>query len=147
MRRETKMRRERDKDERREISTSPPEFIAKHVPCQSDSHSKQGPSVRTLWHDTEMMVSPTKLIVHFALPVPISQSASTSHLKIEKFEDALHLFGKFCPQGYKKSSTRYTFTNPQHFGPQERGGKTGFQTCTTWTRTVVRPYCSWPVRS
>ena len=51
-----------------------------------------------------MMVSPTKRIVHFASPVPKSQSASPSHLKIEKFEDDLHLFGKFCPQCYKKSS-------------------------------------------
>ena len=29
------------------------------------------------------------------------------------------------------------FTNPQHFGPQERGGETSFQPCTTVTRTVV----------
>ena len=30
-----------------------------------------------------------------------------------------------------------TFTNPQRFASQERGGKTSFQTCTTLTRTVV----------
>ena len=51
-----------------------------------------------------MMVSPTKRIVHFAFPVPKSQSASPSHLRIEKLENGLRLFGKFCPQSYKKSS-------------------------------------------
>ena len=104
MRRETKMKRETKMRIETKISTSPPEFIAKQVPYPPDLFSKQELSVKTLWHDTQMMVSPTKRIVHFASPVPKSQSASPSHLKIEKFEDDLHLFGKFCPQSYKKSS-------------------------------------------
>ena len=87
-----------------QLPASLPEYIAKEVPCQPDSHSEQEPNVRTLWRDTRMMVSPTKLIVHSAISVPISQSASASHLRIEKFEDALHLFGQFWPQNYKKSS-------------------------------------------
>ena len=33
------------------------EYIAKQVPCQSDSYSKQEPNVRTLWPYTRMMVS------------------------------------------------------------------------------------------
>ena len=49
-----------------------------------------------------MMVSPTKLVVHFATSEPTSQSASPSHLKTRKSEDDLRLFGKFCPQNCKK---------------------------------------------
>ena len=72
--------------------------------CPPDSSSKQELSVRTLWLDTKIMVSPTKLTVHFAMSVPKSRSASPSHLRIENLEDDLRLFGKFCPQCCKKSS-------------------------------------------
>ena len=48
------------------------EHIAKQVLCQSDSNSKQEPSVRNLWLNTRMMVSPTKLTVHFAKAETVS---------------------------------------------------------------------------
>ena len=51
-----------------------------------------------------MMVSSTKLIVHFAIPVPKSWCANPNHLKIEKLENDLQHFGKFCPQTYKDNS-------------------------------------------
>ena len=38
----------------------PSAFIAKQVPCRSYSCSKQEPSVRTLWPDIKMIVSPLK---------------------------------------------------------------------------------------
>ena len=41
------------------------EYIAKQVPCRSDSYSKQKPNVRTLCPDIRMMVSTLRLIVHF----------------------------------------------------------------------------------
>ena len=85
-------------------TTNPPGLIAKQVAYPSDSSSRREPNVRTLWPDnTRLMVSPTKLIVHFSKAEPISQSASPSHLKSEKSEDDLRLFGKFCPQSYMNS--------------------------------------------
>ena len=72
------------------LLTSSPESIAKQVPCKKGLYSKEELSVKTFLHDTKMMVSPTNLIVQF-------------HLKIEKLEDEMHHFGKFCPQSYKKS--------------------------------------------
>ena len=67
-------------------ATNPSEFIAKQVPCQADSCSKQEPNVRTLWPETRMMVSPLKLVVHSATPKQISRSANPSHLKTGKLE-------------------------------------------------------------
>ena len=63
------------------------ERIAKQVLCQSDSDSKQEPSVRTLWLNTRMMVSPTKLTVHFAKAETVSlvrQSKSLEDREIGK---------------------------------------------------------------
>ena len=77
------------------LSASPPEYIAKQVPSQPDSYSKQEPTDRTLWHGTRKMVSLTRLIVHFAIRVPISQSASPNHLRIEKLEGGLRLCQNF----------------------------------------------------
>ena len=71
------------------------EFIAKQVPYPLGLYLKQELSVKTLWHDTKMMVSPSKWRVHFATSVPKSQSASLSHLRIEKLEDELHLLESF----------------------------------------------------
>ena len=84
------------------LSASLPEYTAKQVPCQPDSYSKHEPNVRTSLPDTRMMVSLTQLRAHFAVPVPISLSASPSRLKNEKLEDDLHLFGEPYPQNYKK---------------------------------------------
>ena len=83
--------------------SKPTEFIVKQVTCQADLCSKQEPNVRTLWPGTRMMVSLMQLIAHFAIPVPISLSASPNRLKIEKLEDVLRclwevflrLFGEF----------------------------------------------------
>ena len=84
--------------------TSLPEHIAKQVPCQPDSYLKKEPNVRTLWPDTRMMVSLTRFMVHFAVPVPMPLSASPNHFRIEKLEDGLRLCGKRWPQNSMKSS-------------------------------------------
>ena len=76
-------------------STSLPEFIAKQVPYPLGLYSKQEPNVMTLWPGARRMVSPTRLIVHFAKAEPISQSASPSPLKTGKLEDKLRKFGSF----------------------------------------------------
>ena len=88
------------------------EYIAKQVPCQPGSHSKQEPSVRTLWPDIKMMVSPTNLIVLFAKAESLSLSASPSHLKTRKLENNLRFFGKFCPQSYLNSSQKEVMQAP-----------------------------------
>ena len=62
----------------------PVRLHCKTDPCQSDTYSKQEQNVRTLWSKIKMMVSPTKLIVHFAQAEPISLSAGTSRLKTGK---------------------------------------------------------------
>ena len=67
-------------------TTNPSGFIAKQVAYPPDSFSRRELIVRTLWPDTRMMVSPTKLIVHFVKAEPISQSANPSHMKTGKFE-------------------------------------------------------------
>ena len=90
----------------RQLPTNLPEYTAKLAPCQPDSYSKQEPNVRTLWPCRRIMVSLTQLIAHFAIPVPISLSASPNRLKIEKLEDDLRLFGKFCPTSYLNSSQK-----------------------------------------
>ena len=54
----------------RQLSASLPELIAKQVAFPPDSYSKQELSVRTLWLDTKMMVSHTKLIVHESFSKP-----------------------------------------------------------------------------
>ena len=63
-------------------------------PIRSAFHLKQELSVKTLWHDTKMMVSPTKLDSPFCQrQYQNSQSASPSHLRIEKLEgDFAHLW-------------------------------------------------------
>ena len=84
-------------------TTNPSGFIAKQAPFPPDSYSRRELNVGTLWLDARMMVSPTKLIVHFATSESISQSASPSHLKTEKSENDLRLFRKLHPQNYKNS--------------------------------------------
>ena len=84
-----------------EHTTNRSEFIAKQVLCRPDSKSKQEPNVRTLWPIRKMMVSPMKLIVHFAMPKQISRSASPSHLKTEKLGNDFRLCGKFWKQSSK----------------------------------------------
>ena len=88
------------------LFTHPSEFIAKQVPCPPDTHSKQEPNVRTLWPDTRMIVSPTKLIVHFAKAEPITQSASPSHMKTGKSGNSLRLCGEFWQHNSKFSSLK-----------------------------------------
>ena len=78
----------------------------KTTPCLPDSYSKQEPNVRTLWPDVRMMVSPTKLIVHFAAPNQLSRFASPIHLKTRKSENNLRLCGKFWPNSSKFSSLK-----------------------------------------
>ena len=87
-----------------QIPTILSEFIAKQVACQPDSYSKQEPNVRTLWPGTGMMVSLMQLIAHFAVPVPISLSASPNHSRIEKLEDDLRLCVKFWSENSMKFS-------------------------------------------
>ena len=72
--------------------------------CPQGLSLKQELSVKNLWPDTWRMVSHMRLIVHFVTPVPISQSASPSQLRIEKLEDALHLCGKLWPQNSRRFS-------------------------------------------
>ena len=74
-------------------TTNLSESIAKQVLCRPDSYLKQEPNLRTLWPDTKTMVSPTKLIVHFTIPVPISLSANPNQLKIEKLQNNLRFCG------------------------------------------------------
>ena len=67
--------------------TNPSEFIAKQVPCQPDSYSKQEPSVRTLWPDVKKVVSPLKLTVLSATQktvISIPQSNSLEDWEIGK---------------------------------------------------------------
>ena len=82
------------------LSASLPEYSAKQVPCRPDSYLKREPNVRTSLLGTRMMVSLTRLIVHFAIPVPTSLSASQNQLRIEK----LGLCGKLWPQNCMNSS-------------------------------------------
>ena len=84
--------------------TNPSEFIAKQVPCQPDSYSKQEPSVRTLWPDTKKMVSPIKLTVLSATPKQLSRSANPIHLKTWRSESNLRLCGECWPNSSKFSS-------------------------------------------
>ena len=62
------------------------EFIAQQDPNQPGLYSKQEPSVRTLWPDFEMMVSPLKLIVHSATPknIAVRQSKSLEDQEVGK---------------------------------------------------------------
>ena len=57
------------------------QFIARQAPCRSDSCSKQEPSVRTLWPDIKMMVSPMKLTVLSAAPKQLSRFAKPKSLE------------------------------------------------------------------
>ena len=95
-------------------TTNPSRFIAKQVAYPSDSYSRRELNVGTLWLDTRMMVSLTKLMVHCATVEPMSQSVSPSH-------------GKICPQNYENSlrcpCTQRTVTSSQHQGSQERRGE------------------------
>ena len=86
--------------------TNPSGFIAKQVVHPPDSYSRRELNARTLWPDTRMMVSSTKLIVHFAKAEPSSLSASPSHLKTEKSENNSRLCGKFWPKSSKFSSLK-----------------------------------------
>ena len=119
------------------LSTSLSEFIPLSL------YLKQEPSVKTLWRDTKMTVSPTKCALHFATSVPKSQSASPSLFRIEKLEDDLHLL-----QSYKTSSQNgmqkilsvsllLTFVHKSSAFWTARTGWENLPTCTTRTRTVV----------
>ena len=91
------------------------------------------------------MVSPTKLVVHFAKAEPTSLSASPSHLKTEKSENNSRLCGKFWPKSSKFSSLKemtqvHSLSRSQVSqcqGSQKRRGKMSVQTCSIWKRTVV----------
>ena len=78
------------------------EYIAKQVPCQTDSYSKQEPHVRTLWPGIRMTVTLTRWIVPFAKAQPISQSASPSHSKTKKSGNVLRPVESF---GRKKTQS------------------------------------------
>ena len=75
-------------------ATNLSEYIAKPVPCQSDSYSKQEPNVRTLWSEKKMMVSPMKLTVPSATPKQLSRSAYPNHLKTEQLVNNSRLCGR-----------------------------------------------------
>ena len=70
------------------------EHIAKQIPCQSDSYSKQEPNVRTLWPDIKMVVSPLKLTVPSGTTKQLSRSANPNHLKTEKLVNNSRLCGR-----------------------------------------------------
>ena len=105
--------------------------LQNRFPCMPELFSKQEPNVRTLWPGTRRMVFLARLIVHSAVSTPKSLSASPNQLRIEKLEGGLRLFGKLCPQSYKKSSQNAmpkTFfivhaRDTRFFGSQERSGK------------------------
>ena len=80
------------------------EYLAKQVPCQSDSYSKQEPNVRTLWPDFKMMVSSMKLTVPHAAPQQLSRSANTDHLKTGRSESNLRFCGECWPNSSNFSS-------------------------------------------
>ena len=80
------------------LSANLQEYIAKQVPCQPDSYSKQERSVRALWHRTRMMYS-------LCSWKPILQFHSPHRLKIENWK-AICSFGKPYPQSYKISSLK-----------------------------------------
>ena len=66
-------------------STSPTEFIAKQVPYPLDLYSEKEPSVRTLWHDTKMMVSPYEVdspFCNISTKVTVRQSKSLEYREI-----------------------------------------------------------------
>ena len=75
-------------------SASLPEYIAKQVPFQPDSYSKQEPNVRTLRPGTRMMVHHMQLKPILQFQSQLSLSASPDRLKIEKLEDDLRFFGE-----------------------------------------------------
>ena len=83
---------------------NPSEFIAKQVPCRPDSYSKQEPSVRTLWPDIKMMVSPMKLTVLSAAPKQLSRFANPNHWKTRRSESNLRFCGECWPKSSKFSS-------------------------------------------
>ena len=58
----------------------------------SDSHLKQEPSVKTLWHDTRMMVFHVSLTVPFAILAPQYWCVNPSHQKTEKLGDVRLFF-------------------------------------------------------
>ena len=96
-------------------TTNPSGIIAIQVAYPPDLYSRRELNVRTLWPETKIMVSPTKLIVHFVTTEPISQSASPSHLKTEKSENDLRLCGKLWPTSSKISSLKETRQAPSLF--------------------------------
>ena len=108
------------------VHNKPSEFIAKQVPCRPDSYSKHEPSVRTLWPDIKMMVSPMKLTVLSATPKQLSRFANPNHLKTRRSESNLRLCGECWPNSSKFSSLMEMtkvhlspLTSSQHQGSQE----------------------------
>ena len=83
-----------------------PGFIAKQVPYPLGLYLKQDPDVRTLCHDSRMMVSHVLLKVPFVAPVSLFRSVNPSHQKTEKSQGVYKRYGKFWLQNYKKSSPR-----------------------------------------
>ena len=133
------------------------------IQCKAGSVSarfvKQEPSVRTFWSDLKMIVSPTKLKVHFAKAEPISQSASPPVRQSKSVED--REIGKQFPPLCKVLAeklkvlfperddkhihcpcTQHTITSSQYQGSQKRRGETSVQTCFFGKRTDVCLYCS-----
>ena len=119
--------------------TNPLEFIAKQVPCQPGSYSKQEPSIKTLWPDIEMMVSPMKLTVLSATPKQVSRSANPSHLETGKSENNLRLCGKCWQNSSKFSSLKVMaqvpllslHSTPVHKFSASRIEETAFCSCCT----------------
>ena len=95
---------------------NPSEFIAKQVPCQSDSYLNQVSSVRTLWPNMNKMVFPLKLTVLSETPKQLSRSANPSHLKTGKSESNLRLCGE-CWQISSKFSSLMEMTKVQFIVP------------------------------
>ena len=74
------------------------------VKQERDSYSRRELNARILWLGTRMMVSLTKLTVHFCyVRTNITQSASPSHLKTGKLDNDLRLCGKVWPKRSKLS--------------------------------------------
>ena len=77
-----------------QLSIGLSEFIVKQAPYPPSLYLKQKPNVKTLWHDTWMLVSHTRLIVPFPIPAPRYWCASPRHQKTEKLGDVFRVLLK-----------------------------------------------------
>ena len=76
------------------LATNLSEFIARQVPCQSDSFLKHEANVKTLWLDIRKMVFPMQSTLPSAAPQLLSQCDNPDQLKTERLENNLRPCGK-----------------------------------------------------